>query len=112
MLFICYKLGWLAGKSGVGEFSHTTKRTWPLSEAAPELFLLSEGARWLPGVAWENSPTPLSSQKDIILGLNGVAMARHGLILWENGATGSRKLSKCLWGLKHIIKNIKKCKIV
>ena len=23
--------------------------------------------------------------------LNGVAMARHGLILWENEATGSRK---------------------
>jgi len=85
--------GWLAALAGwlrllggwlqrvawetLGEFSHTTKRTWPLSEAAPELFLLSEGARRLPGVAWENSPTPLSLQKDIILGLNGVDIARH-----------------------------------
>ena len=28
--------------------------------------------------------------------LNGVAMARHGLILWENEATGSRKVFKYL----------------
>ena len=40
-----------------------------------------------------------------------VTVARYGPILWENGATGSRKLSKCLWGLKHIIKNIKNAKL-
>ncbi len=32
-------------------------------------------------------------------GLNGVAVGRHGLILWENGATGSRKVFRCLLGL-------------
>ena len=37
-------------------------------------------------------------ENSIISGMNGVAMARHGLILWENEATGSRKLSKCLRG--------------
>ena len=37
-----------------------------------------------------------SSQKKIILGVNGVAMDRHGLILWENEATGSRKVFRHL----------------
>ena len=32
-------------------------------------------------------------------GLNGGTVDRHGLILWENGATGSRKVSRCLRGL-------------
>ena len=31
--------------------------------------------------------------------MNWVPMARHGLILWENKATGSRKVSKYLPGL-------------
>ena len=30
---------------------------------------------------------------------NGVAMGRYGLILWENGATGSRKVFRCLLDL-------------
>ncbi len=29
-------------------------------------------------------------------GLNGVATDRHGLILWENEAMGSRKVFRCL----------------
>ena len=29
---------------------------------------------------------------EVVLGVNGVAMDRHGLILWENEATGSRKV--------------------
>ena len=32
----------------------------------------------------------------IVLGLNGVEVGRHGLILNENEATGSRKVSGCL----------------
>ncbi len=36
-------------------------------------------------------------------GLNGVAVGRHGLILWENGATGSRKVFRCLRGLREAI---------
>ena len=35
--------------------------------------------------------------------LNGVAMARHGLILWENEATGSRKVFRCLLDLRDVI---------
>ena len=35
----------------------------------------------------------------VISGVNGVAMDRHGLILWENEATGSRKVFKDLPGL-------------
>ena len=36
---------------------------------------------------------------EVVWGVNGVAMGRHGLILWENEATGSRKVYKYLWGL-------------
>ncbi len=35
---------------------------------------------------------------EVILGMSGVTMACHGHTL------GSRKVSKCLWGLKNIIK--------
>ena len=35
----------------------------------------------------------------IVLGVNGVAVARYGLILSEDGATGSRKVFRCLLGL-------------
>ena len=38
-------------------------------------------------------------QKHSISGVNGVAMDRHGLILWENDATGSRKVFRYLPGL-------------
>ena len=41
---------------------------------------------------------------------NGVAVARHGLILSQGGAAASRMLFKCLWDLFYIIfgqKNIK-----
>ncbi len=45
----------------------------------------------------------------IIIGLNGVAVARHGLILGHNGATGSRKLFEYLPALPDPPKNTKKC---
>ncbi len=35
----------------------------------------------------------------MVLAMNWVAVARHGLILWENEATGSRKVSRYLPGL-------------
>ena len=40
---------------------------------------------------------------EVMLGVNGVAMDRHGLILWENEATGSRKLLRCLLDLWEVI---------
>ena len=40
-------------------------------------------------------------------GLKWVAVARHGLILWENDATGSRKPSKSLRGPKYPIQKLK-----
>ena len=43
----------------------------------------------------------------ILLDTFGVAMARYGLILWENGATGSGKVSKYLPGLRDANKNSK-----
>ena len=43
------------------------------------------------------------SKFEVILGVNGVAVGRHGLILWENEATGSRKVSRCLRGLHDAI---------
>ena len=39
--------------------------------------------------------------------MNGAAMARHGLILWQNEATSLRKVFKCLPGLRDAILNSK-----
>ena len=50
---------------------------------------------------------PQELTKFIILGINGVAVPRNGLILWENGATGSRKVFKYLLGLWDTMKNSK-----
>ena len=35
----------------------------------------------------------------VVLGMNGIEVDRHGLILWENDARGSRKALKYLPGL-------------
>ena len=40
---------------------------------------------------------------EVILRVNGVAMDRHGLILWENEATGSRKVFRHLLDLRDAI---------
>ena len=40
---------------------------------------------------------------EVILGVNGVAMDRHGLILWENEAAGSRKVFRYLLDLRDTI---------
>ena len=45
--------------------------------------------------------------KVIILDTNGVAVARYGLVLSEDGATGSRKVFRCLLGLWEAIENSK-----
>jgi uncharacterized membrane protein SirB2 len=42
-------------------------------------------------------------KREVFSDMNGVAMARHGLILWENEATGSRKVFKYLRGLRDAI---------
>ena len=42
-----------------------------------------------------------------ILGTNGVAVAPYGPIFSEDGATGSRKVFRYLWGLRDTIKNSK-----
>ena len=42
-----------------------------------------------------------------LLGTKWVAVARHGLILWENEATSLRIIFKGLPGLRDTIKNIK-----
>ena len=47
------------------------------------------------------------SKCEVILGMNGVAMDRHGLILWENEATGSRKVFRCLLDLWEAIFQLK-----
>ena len=43
------------------------------------------------------------SSKSIKSGVNGVAVARHGLIFGEDGATGSRKVSGYLRDLQDTI---------
>ena len=47
--------------------------------------------------------------KVVIFGMNGVAVARNGLILWENDAAGSRKVFKWLRGFWEAIKKIGNC---
>ena len=50
----------------------------------------------------------VSLRKLIVLGMNEVAVARHGLILRENEATGARKVFRYLRGLRDTIKKSKK----
>ena len=38
-----------------------------------------------------------------ISGMNGIAVARYGLILSEDGAMGSSKVFRCLLGLRDAI---------
>ena len=49
--------------------------------------------------------------KVVIFGMNGVAVARNGPILWENDATRSRMVFKYLPGLWEAIKKSNKYKI-
>ncbi len=44
----------------------------------------------------------------VISGVNGVVVDRYGLILWENEATGVRKVFRYLRGLRDTIKKSKK----
>ena len=44
----------------------------------------------------------------LFLGMNGVAVARYGLILWENEAMGSSKVLKYLPDLREVEKKIEK----
>ena len=52
----------------------------------------------------------------MILGMNGIAVARNGPILWENDATGSRKVFRGFRGFWEAIKSskfaakVRKCK--
>ncbi len=46
-------------------------------------------------------------EKHVLLGVNGVAMDRRGLILCENQATGSGKVFRYLPGLRDTIKTSK-----
>ena len=50
----------------------------------------------------------VSLRKLIVLGMNEVAVGRHGLILRENEATGARKVFRYLRGLRDTIKKSKK----
>ena len=43
-------------------------------------------------------------EKNVISGVSRVAVDRHGLILWENDATGSGKVFRYLPDLRDIIK--------
>ena len=49
----------------------------------------------------------LKTQKSITLGMNGAAVPRHGLILSQDGATHSRKVSRYLPGLRDALKTSK-----
>ena len=50
-------------------------------------------------VATEDMSSARYAKNWLFQGLNGVAMDDHGLILWENEATGSRKVFRCLLDL-------------
>ena len=69
----------------------------------PDASQVTLGAPWDPNspewVIWEVQVPKF----EVILRVNGVAMDRHGLILWENEATGSRKVFRYLWGLREAI---------
>ena len=54
-------------------------------------------------VATEHMSSGEMCKHVVFRGLNGVAMDRHGLILWENEATGSRKVFRFLQDLGEAI---------
>ncbi len=49
----------------------------------------------------------------VVRGLNGVAIDRHGLILWENEAAASRKVFRYLLdlrdGIRHRVQHVVEC---
>ena len=61
-----------------------------------EIFILGAVQEEDLGVFQTNHTT----SKIIKSGMNGVAMARNGLIFGEDGATGSGRVSGCLRGLR------------
>ena len=64
---------------------------------------LSDISEDISSVATEDMSSVEMSENVVSRGLNWVAMDRHGLILWENEATGSRKVFRCLLDLRDAI---------
>ena len=54
--------------------------------------------------------TIISQSKQVIFGMNGVKIKRHGLILWENDATGLKIIFKWFPGPNNLLKNSKNAK--
>ena len=54
--------------------------------------------------------TIISQSKQVIFGMNGVKIKRHGLILWENDATGLKIILEWFPGQYNPFKNSKKYK--
>ena len=51
--------------------------------------------------------TIISQSKQVIFGMNGVKIKRHGLILWENDATGLKIVLEWFPGLNNPLKKSK-----
>ena len=78
---------------------------------------VAHNSRWVPkirtvvvekvGVGSTMCPACQERRTCVILGMNGVAVARHGLILNQDGATSFRKVSRYLPGLRDAIQNSK-----
>ena len=48
--------------------------------------------------------TIISQSKQVIFGMNGVKIKRHGLILWENDATGLKIVLEWFPGPNNLLK--------
>ena len=58
-------------------------------------------------VATEEMSSVRYMKVELFRWLSGVAMDRNGLILWENEATGSRKVFRCLLDLRDVTFELK-----
>ena len=87
-----------------GRFLISEDSRFPISEDSR--FLISEDSRCL--ISQDNTcHAGRERRKVVILGMNGVAMDRHGPILSQNEATDSRKVSGYLLDLRDALKNSK-----
>ena len=97
------KPAWLAFPNPI--FENLRKTTTAITPYFPESY---NSILEFPNPIFENlrkkttAITPYFPE-EVILGVNGVAMDRHGLILWENEATGSKKVFRCLLDLRDAI---------
>ena len=82
------------GPIGLGPWAHGPGPIGPRARARPHGGRTVGGPEQCPNIRFYGSAQVYKMTNFGILGTFGVAVARHGLILWENDATRSTNLFK------------------